>query len=81
MTPLTVVSYNIHRGVGLDRRRDVFGRLETVFRVGTGVLEPSDVEIVAAIGDLLPGEAAETACFALILPLRSSQRIFSESFR
>ena len=52
MTPITIASYNIHRGVGLDRRRDLD-------RIGTVIAEMNpDViglqEVIRQDGNIMP---------------------------
>ena len=59
MTPLVVVSYNIHRGLGLDRRRDL-DRIAAVI----AETEPDVVglqEVIREDGDLVP--AADQAVY------------------
>src|SRR6185437_14987624 len=56
-----------HRQMPLDRRGDVLRRFEPVLGGVAVILQPGDIEIVAARGDLGAGEAAETAQLALVL--------------
>ena len=51
MTPLVVASYNIHRGVGLDRRRD----LDRIARV-IGEIDPDVIGLQEVINE--NGEAS-----------------------
>ena len=43
MTPITVVSYNIHRGVGLDRRRDLDRIAAVIAETGADVVGLQEV--------------------------------------
>lgn len=43
MTPLTIVSYNIHRGLGLDRRRDLDRIADVIAETGADVIGLQEV--------------------------------------
>ena len=53
MTPITVVSYNIHRGIGLDRRRDLDRTAAVIAETGADVVGLQEVirEDSTRIGD------------------------------
>jgi len=59
VTPLVVVSYNIHRGVGLDRRRD----LDRIAHV-IGETEADVVGLQEVIREKGPGQADQAAYLA-----------------
>lgn len=52
MTPLVVVSYNIHRGMGLDRRRDLDRIAAVIAETGADVVGLQ--EVVREDGDVVP---------------------------
>ncbi len=56
---LIVASYNIHRGVGLDRRRDVDRIADVIAEIGPDVVGLQ--EVVCARGTLLGDQAAHLA--------------------
>src|SRR5690242_9577003 len=67
-----------HRQMALDRRGNILWRLQTVLSLGTGILQPGNIETVSACGDFRPGEPPETPGLAFVLPLRPPQRIVAE---
>src|SRR5262245_39390708 len=61
-----------------DRRGDILRSLKSFLGRVAGILEPGDVEIVAARGDLLAGEAAEAAGLPLVSSCGAAVRVIAE---
>ncbi len=66
MTPIVVASYNIHRGVGLDRRRDLDRIADVVREIDPDVLGLQ--EVVRQPG---PGDADQAGYLAKALGMAS----------
>lgn len=61
MTPIAIASYNIHRGVGMDRRRDLDRIADVIVETGADVIGLQ--EVIRADGNLDP-EADQAAYLA-----------------
>src|SRR4030081_795730 len=62
----------------LDRGSDVLRSFKAIFRIAIRILKPCDVEIVAARGNFLTSETAETAGLSFVFPFRSTQWIITK---
>src|ERR1700737_4665240 len=61
-----------------DSRGDVLRRFKSIFGVAARILQPGNIEVVAARGNFFAGEAAETPRLALVLSFCTAQWIIAE---